>query len=688
MARILAAFLSALLAVSRADQKPSSPLPTQHAYQDGKTLRLPINETATEELLDKWMSQALSGLMAAVASGRLNQMDTDDREEVHRCSKAASTVPQHAKCVVKVLDSTKPVKRVRILKNKPAIHVKHKPFKVATKRSKGKPIRKSRKREWVGGFRMARAKRSTSRVGSFEVVNRSSYNIPSTDDDTIFAKVARQMTKTIRKFKNKPGRESWRSTVQRIKVVGAEARRAKKRRDALKKRLRQMIDNTPDEFQDPRKPLAMKQLDAQDEEALRKKKAIQRKQEEVRVPMRMLRESIKMALVASGKNVTNFDKKTLKLISPRFLSLVPEQNDTELFNFLSPSLFSLHQEGDQLEKAMSLKHMLKQLPNKEQEAWLDFIVEAAGVTDAVDKAEKKQREMREEEMRGKDGVPLYFTKENVTGLFGDVEKRKIETFEALDKSYTLEQKDDLERLGYAFLNSKQLDIVYGSNSPYNKSDSLRMFKRLQRLKDDPHHLVEHDIRALAEAKKFRVRQKDITLSPFVLSPITLAPAATSQPIVLSPLVLSPIILSPAVLGPIILSPWVFIPLILSPRVLSPLILNPLVFSPIILSPVALHPFILVPGVFNPVILSPLILSPLILSPQVFSPLILSPFALSPLILTPMAGSPLILSPFALSPIIYSPQFYSAVILSPYAMSPLIESKLVQAEVILSPSWLS
>ncbi|KAL6733610.1 hypothetical protein Aduo_004243 [Ancylostoma duodenale] len=691
MARILLALVSALLAVSRADDKPVSPLPTKHAYQDGKTLRLPINETATEELLDKWMSQALSGLMAAVASGRLDQMDSDDREEVHRCSKSASTVPQHAKCVVKVLDRTKPIKRVRIVKNKPAVHVKHKPFKIATKIAKGaksKPISKSKRREWVGGFRMARAKRSAKRDGSFEVVNRSSYSIPSPDDDTIFAKVARQMTKTIRKFKNKPGRESWRSAVQRIKVVGAEARRAKKRRDALKKRLRQMIENTPEEFQDPRKPLAMKQMDAQDEELLRQKKVAQRKREEVRVPIRMLRESIKTALVISGKNVTNFDKKTLKLISPRFLSLVPEQNDTELFNFLSPSLFSLHQEGDQVEKAMSLKHMLKQLPNKEQEAWLDFIVEASGVTDAVDKAEKKQKQMREEEMRGKDGVPLYFSKENVTGLFGDVEKRKIETFEALDKSYTPEQKDDLERIGYAFLTSKQLDIVYGSNSPYNKSDSLRMFKRLHRLRDDPHHLVERDIRALAEAKKFRVRQKDITLSPFVLTPITLAPADLSQPIVLSPLVLSPITLSPAVLGPIILSPWVFIPLILSPRVLSPLILNPLVFSPIVLSPVALHPFILVPGVFNPIILSPLVLSPLILSPQVFSPLILSPFALSPLILTPMAGSPLILSPFALSPIIYSPQFYSAVILSPYAMSPLIESKLVQAEVILSPSWLS
>ncbi|RCN24086.1 hypothetical protein ANCCAN_30224, partial [Ancylostoma caninum] len=219
-------------------------------------------------------------------------------------------------------------------------------------------------------------------------------------------------------------------------------------------------------------------------------------------------------------------------------------------------------------------------------------------------------------MRGKDGVPLYFTKKNVTDIFGDNEKRKIDTFEALDKSYTSEQKNALDKYGYAFLDSKQLHIVYGANSPYNKTDSLRMFKKMRRLRDDPHHLVEKDIRALAEAKKFRVRQKDIVASPFISTPLTFASGPLSNTfIVLSPLVLSPITLSPAVLGPIILSPWVFIPLVLSPRVLSPLIVNPLIFSPIILSPLVLHPLILVPGVFNPVVLSPLVLSPFILSPQ-------------------------------------------------------------------------
>ncbi|CAJ0608071.1 unnamed protein product [Cylicocyclus nassatus] len=549
------------------------------------------------------------------------------------------------------------------------------------KKSFSKPVKETRNSSWIGGFRVARSKR--------EILSRPSYNISFEDDDTLFTKVARKLTKTIRSFKDKPGMESWRLAVQRIKKVGAVARALSKRRKELKRRLKHWIENTPDEFKDPRKDAALNQMEAAERKAKLQKLLAKRKGDEVKIPMRLLRESIKMLLIASGKNVTNFDKKTIKLISPRFLSLVPEQDDDELFNVLSPSLFSLHQEGNDVEKAMSLHHMLKQLPNKDQEAWLDFIVEAAGVTDAVDKVEKVQKGMRDREMLNEDGVPLYFTKENATMIVGDIERRKIETFEALDRSYTLDQRDDLERLGYAFLNTKQLNIIYGPDSPYNKSDSLKLFTKLRRYRDDPHHLIDREIRLLAEAKKFGLsRRKTIALSPFVLTWLVFQSEALSQTVVLSPLVLSPIILSPAVLGPIILSPWVMCPMVLSPRALGPLIVNPIIFSPIILSPLVLHPLILVPGVFNPLVLTPLALSPLILSPQVFTPLILCPMVLNPLILTPMAGSPLILSPFALSPLILSPQAVSAVVLSPYALSPLIESKLIATEVVLSPSWLS
>ncbi|VDM76881.1 unnamed protein product [Strongylus vulgaris] len=112
---VLLVALVASVTAFQANGEPAA-IPTQHAYQDGKTLRVPINEVATEELLDKWMNQAVSGLMAAVTSARLDQMDEDEREEVHQCSKQANTVPDHARCVVKVLDKTKPSRRVKVVK--------------------------------------------------------------------------------------------------------------------------------------------------------------------------------------------------------------------------------------------------------------------------------------------------------------------------------------------------------------------------------------------------------------------------------------------------------------------------------------------------------------------------------------------------------------------------------------------
>ncbi|KHJ92047.1 hypothetical protein OESDEN_08073 [Oesophagostomum dentatum] len=216
-------------------------------------------------------------------------MDSDDREEVHRCSKIANTVPDHAKCLVTVLDKTKHIKKVKVVKEKPKSRGKYRQVKIPMEKPQSEVVGRPDEREWIGGFRMARAKRSAP-----QIVTRSSYTIPSIDDDTLFAKVARQMTKTVRKLKNKEGLESWRSAVQRIKKVGADAREVKSRRKELKKKLRQMIANTPEEFQDPRKPLAMKEMDLQDEKAVKEKKMIKKKRDEIRIPMKIVRDSIKV----------------------------------------------------------------------------------------------------------------------------------------------------------------------------------------------------------------------------------------------------------------------------------------------------------------------------------------------------------------------------------------------------------
>ncbi|GMR62226.1 hypothetical protein PMAYCL1PPCAC_32421 [Pristionchus mayeri] len=425
----------------------------------------------------------------------------------------------------------------------------------------------------------------------------------------------------------------------------------------------------------------------------------------LRQPLRLMRDAVKLGLMAAGRNVSNFGDKTLKLISPRLLSVIAEDEKEKenQVNLLSPSLFSLHDEGKGIERSTSLVNGMGLAKTKDHMAWLDLVMEASGITDAVEnmKDEKIKKAMTsilsEGDMRSPTGQPLYFTKKNVSEMYGESETRKIDTMELLHTTFTPEQVEEQKKFGFAVLRKDQLEIVYGKNSPYANEERLETFKNIP--KEEMHGHIVRNVRALAEMKSFRVstqmeppsrarRKRNVILAPVVLVPLIFASALLSGPVILSPILLSPIILSPAVLGPLILSPLAFVPVILSPRVLSPFILSPEIFTPIILSPLALHPFILSPGVFNPFILSPMVLSPFILSPQVFSPLILSPFALTPIILTPTVGTPLILSPFALSPIISSAQIMFAAVLSPYVLSPIIDSPLIFAEVIASPSALS
>lgn len=70
------------------------------------------------------------------------------------------------------------------------------------------------------------------------------------------------------------------------------------------------------------------------------------------------------------------------------MGVVPEEKQEGELDFLSPSLFSLHDQGEGVENLTSLPSLLKSMPLKDQQYWLDLIMEAAGVNEQSEKLEK------------------------------------------------------------------------------------------------------------------------------------------------------------------------------------------------------------------------------------------------------------------------------------------------------------
>ncbi|CAB3404955.1 unnamed protein product [Caenorhabditis bovis] len=671
-------------------------------YYKDKVMKIPISEEAGVDLLEHWTSQAFSGLISALAKKKLSMVEEYHKDDHEKCASEADDLVKHAKCLVE-LESD--VNNHRWLRRKKLFDKKTRKMLKMTKMNKRKKPRKLKDQGWIGSFKTARVKRS------IKVVNRSNYQLKTDSDRTPFGLITKHLMNTVKVLKKKEIVPRWQTTLNRIKGEAERLKKRKKVEDVARKRMR-IYAKAAEEKREKDEILSGKRTSKRRMDGDLKMFASMEKyidDEEVRemfhnklnnmtdsekimmIPVKIIREAAKLGLTLSGMNTTGIEGKNMRLISPKFMSVIPEENDSNQVDWLSPSLFSLHDEGSELEKNVSLKSILDgAMDSQDSQNFIDFLVEATGISEAVEDAEEKMiktQRMKDDAMgRGPDGQPLYFTKENVTRMYPE-EAKKIELFEQLDKTYTIEQLRDMNRTGYTVMSPKQLEMVYGKDSMYRNPELIKRMQNMTRA--EINREIHKVIKDISEKKlKFEVRRKDIVLSPLLLSAVINAPQVASQAVILSPVVMVPLIQSPAVFGSVILSPWVFVPVILAPRLLSPVILDPFLFVPIILSPLALVPVVLSPGVFNPIILSPLLMCPFILSPQVMTPIILSPFALTPLVLNPLALSPLVLSPFVLSPQVLSPQYITAIILCPHALSPAVESNGAMVTVFASPGWLS
>ncbi|CAD5213604.1 unnamed protein product [Bursaphelenchus xylophilus] len=673
-----------------------------HKEPGEKYYRANIKDEDVVDMYQKWVDTGLSSLMSAVANHKLKRQRRSIVRKYGECSSSATDIPKHARCLTKLLN------------NEIKTEVKKRPthrLQKYQKETKGF-LTDFSVDEQISSLPKERSRRSPKIIAS------DSYNLKANKEEmTPLGRIAQVLMESVKKIKGKSDIPRWQNTVAKLKTNGAK-----------RKKYKELIENDSEENlqsmnlglykekmvkKNPASDVDMEKLlkDPVELKKFIKKKKIPKTKEDKIVDM--IRSGLKLMYSLAGENTTNFEERNMKLVSPRFLGVVPEEKKDDDISLISPSLFSLHDQGEGIENLTSLPNLLKSFTSKDQQLWLDIIMEAAGVNEESERLEqnlidielnKTQASMTNiTNLVDEHGVPLYATKENATELGASPEY--IALFERIQTNYTKEQLREMNTTGYTVLQKHQIEMIYGPDSPHANAT---VYNRLMNMtKEEIHEHLRKDFDLIAKMDDFQIDQSQfersqhvshsrrkkrllpgVILSPVSFTPLIANPLVASQPFVLSPIIFTPLILSPSIFGPIVLSPWIFTPLILSPRILGVIVLSPFMFNPLILSPFALIPAVLSPGLFTPIILSPLLMVPFILSPQVFTPIILSPLCLSPIILNPLVGSPLILSPFVLSPVIASPMALGALVLSPYALSPVIWSPLIVFAAVLSPSWLS
>ncbi|CAO4377659.1 unnamed protein product [Caenorhabditis nigoni] len=477
---------------------------------DGNKTIITVSDEARDDLYKHWMDQSLAGLMGAVVTNVINnrKMSKNEKKEHYTCIHASKNVTAHAKCVVTVLDQLKKRNaKLKMYSNRTTILNSHRKrnradsqaFKTALHHydeyvKSGAEEFRVKRGSGFSIFDEMESKRQEAIRGN--VQTRKSYTIRENKSLSPLALIARKLTELVRAGKNKKeAPKRWQEVIQDIKDESSRIKGKKRNKERMKRKFSKFVNTMRQTGLNPNKAMQSIGMDDlfADEPILSEKEQDAKDAREMMAtmspddrvlnePIKLIRQAIKIGMMAAGnkKGADSLDDKKIALLSPQFMSILPDEVANDTVSLLSPSILSLHGEGSDMDREISLTKALKLMEDTGQEEWMNFVLEASGVTETVDRLRRVEKEEEEKErMRDfvdKDGKPLYFSKENATQIYGEYEAGKLDLLDGFYKSLSAEQMQSMNKTGYTIMDDKQLETIYGPNSPFNNSEALEKFK--------------------------------------------------------------------------------------------------------------------------------------------------------------------------------------------------------------------
>ncbi|TKR62858.1 hypothetical protein L596_026765 [Steinernema carpocapsae] len=293
--------------------------------EEAKIHRANLGEEDAMSLVGHWLNQGYSTLYSAFANKRLHLMNTNEKKRLKKCTSAALGATDHARCVAMAIDITKDRKtrpkdeRKLVLYNKKIKamkpqHLKYRDQVISSHNSNihRRPLKNA---DWIGSFGVARVKRAERH---YKVVQRENYELKTKyDEESPFAEVGRRLTKTVRLLKNKTEDETWDQTMSKLKAKAKQTKMHEKFRRTVGRMAD--INGILDDDDDPLGP-SEDMLPSFDNLPNGQAKRM------LQDASNFAREGVKLTLMLAKQNTSDFNRKNLRINSPRFLAITPEEN--------------------------------------------------------------------------------------------------------------------------------------------------------------------------------------------------------------------------------------------------------------------------------------------------------------------------------------------------------------------------